>query len=293
MWFVWRWLWLLFLAVSSAPGCNRTAPPCWRTPSLSRSCPGSRTLHRTHLQRGVTQMCLHECWCMLPLLCNNGSRYSACVEKRETWIIERLEVCNVWINVQVVSQWGFSPASRCSWEIYQYYKISDIVTSWYGQSVVLSLFQRVHYSKVLSQTKESLIPTIRKMLDWHIPNGRCRTTLQSNVIRSMTPIFLSQHHRSVPRIKSNDSQVYFLGPVHHVRALCLQTYPRGSVWCSGAGGRRWSRSLAGCESCPGRLWCAPCGSTWSPPEGGRQIIKSALAYLNLCVQITRFDHSSA
>lgn len=147
MWFVWRWLWLLFLAVSSAPGCNRTAPPCWRTPSLSRSCPGSRTLHRTHLQRGVTQMCLHECWCMLPLLCNNGSRYSACVEKRETWIIERLEVCNVWINVQVVSQWGFSPASRCSWEIYQYYKISDIVTSWYGQSVVLSLFQRVQDRK--------------------------------------------------------------------------------------------------------------------------------------------------
>lgn len=224
MWFVWRWLWLLFLAVSSAPGCNRTAPPCWRTPSLSRSCPGSRTLHRTHLQRGVTQMCLHECWCMLPLLCNNGSRYSACVEKRETWIMERLEVCDVWINVQVVSQWGFSPASRCSWEIYQYYKISDIVTSWYGQSVVLSLFQRVHYSKVLSQTKESLIPTIRKMLDWHIPNGRCRTTLQSNVIRSMTPIFLSQHHRSVPRIKSNDSQVYFWDLCSMcVRCVCRPT----------------------------------------------------------------------
>lgn len=64
-------------------------------------------------------------------------------------------------------------------------------------------------------------------------------------------------------VKSNNNNIRDLC---NVCMLCLQTYPHGSEWCLGAWARRWSRSLSGCEFCPGRQWCAPCGSTWSPPE---------------------------
>lgn len=53
MWSVWRGLWLLFRTVSVSPGHNHTALLCWRTPSQSRSCPGSQTLciRTTHLHQ--------------------------------------------------------------------------------------------------------------------------------------------------------------------------------------------------------------------------------------------------
>ena len=41
-----------------------------------------------------------------------------------------------------------------------------------------------------------------------------------------------------------------------------EIYPHGSGWCWCVWGRPWSRSLAGCESCPGRPRCAPYGLTW-------------------------------